>query len=290
MAESKEVAQKSDVYVMPKEEFWNDIKDSYCQKLANSDPSDVYPSNNPGPELPDGSVNFECHCVGHLVASPCGYEFREAITCQKASSEKEMESGACGEQLMAFMECAMRTQCFKTNDSNDDKSAGKSKVQMMQVPDHLSVTGADLMQIDPLNKLMNKFEATRNALMEKMSVPEHITVNGTNASLIFPLDRRVHRSPSLMMEVPNHLNVFDLSDDVIQRNNNQKMSVPSSLESSNVQNPYEEVKMMQKRIVVLMARLGVLENQVVVQKRREKGLLLALIGAVITMAYSYFRR
>lgn len=42
--------------------------------------------------------------------------------------------------------------------------------------------------------------------------------------------------------------------------------------------------------VVLMGRLGVLENQIVVQKRREKGLLLALIGAVITLAYSYLRR
>lgn len=39
-----------------------------------------------------------------------------------------------------------------------------------------------------------------------------------------------------------------------------------------------------------MARLGVLENQIAVQKRREKGLLLALIGAVITVAYTYLRR
>lgn len=36
-----------------------------------------------GPSNPDGSVNFECHCVGHLVASPCGYEFRQAISCAK---------------------------------------------------------------------------------------------------------------------------------------------------------------------------------------------------------------
>ena len=37
----------------------------------------VYPDYNPGPTKPDGTVNFECHCVGHLVASPCGWEFRE---------------------------------------------------------------------------------------------------------------------------------------------------------------------------------------------------------------------
>lgn len=116
------------------------------------DPNEVYPSNNPGitrvfaepfsssqftvlgPTKPDGSVNFECHCVGHLVASPCGHEFRytvtpgiylrlscplkfcfrEAITCQKASTEEELEAGACGDQLLAFMECVMRTQCFKS--------------------------------------------------------------------------------------------------------------------------------------------------------------------------------
>ncbi|CAB3400151.1 unnamed protein product [Caenorhabditis bovis] len=106
-------------------EFWSDIKDEYIQKLANTDPAEVYPSLNPGPTNEDGSVNFECHCVGHLVASPCGYEFREAITCQKQSTDEEMENGACGPQLMAFMECAMKTQCFKTNDSNSNDTAEK---------------------------------------------------------------------------------------------------------------------------------------------------------------------
>ncbi|CAI5456252.1 unnamed protein product [Caenorhabditis angaria] len=111
------MSRKTDQVVQISETaFWSDIKDEYIQKLANTDPNDVYPPINPGPTNPDGSVNFECHCVGHLVASPCGYEFREAISCQKESTEEQMENGACGQQLMAFMECAMRTQCFKTND------------------------------------------------------------------------------------------------------------------------------------------------------------------------------
>lgn len=72
-------------------------------------------------------MNFECHCVGHMVASPCGFEFRylfsfdcskvdpfrEAITCQKVASDAEMEAGKCGDEMMSFMECVMRTQCFK---------------------------------------------------------------------------------------------------------------------------------------------------------------------------------
>ncbi|VDL71761.1 unnamed protein product [Nippostrongylus brasiliensis] len=102
------------VFYISEREFWEEIKDEYVQRIADMSPDEVYPSNNPGPTKPDGSVNFECHCVGHLVASPCGHEFREAITCQKSSTDEEMEAGACGDQLLAFMECAMRTQCFKS--------------------------------------------------------------------------------------------------------------------------------------------------------------------------------
>lgn len=67
-----------------------------------------------GPTLPDGSVNFECHCVGHLVASPCGHEFREAIKCQKSAGEAALEEGACATEFMNFMQCVIRTGCFKS--------------------------------------------------------------------------------------------------------------------------------------------------------------------------------
>ncbi|CAI5444587.1 unnamed protein product [Caenorhabditis angaria] len=102
-------------------EFWNDIKNEYIQKLSNTPPDEVYPSNNPGPTLPNGNVNFECHCVSHLVASPCGYHFREAINCQKSTNEEDIEKGACGQQLLSFMECANRTQCFKLSEEKDEK-------------------------------------------------------------------------------------------------------------------------------------------------------------------------
>ncbi|KAK6042714.1 hypothetical protein COOONC_19782 [Cooperia oncophora] len=49
--------------------------------------------------------------------------FREAVTCRKSSTDEEMEAGACADQLVAFMECAMRTQCFKAV-SKDDQDKG----------------------------------------------------------------------------------------------------------------------------------------------------------------------
>ncbi|KAK6012640.1 CHCH domain protein [Ostertagia ostertagi] len=123
--EMSKTDSKDEVLYITEREFWDDIKDDYIQRIAMMDPNDVYPSNNPGPTKPDGSINFECHCVGHLVASPCGYEFREAVTCQKSSTDEEMEAGACGDQLIAFMECAMRTQCFKTIPKDDEPKDGE---------------------------------------------------------------------------------------------------------------------------------------------------------------------
>uniref|UniRef100_A0A8R1DVS0 CHCH domain-containing protein n=1 Tax=Caenorhabditis japonica TaxID=281687 RepID=A0A8R1DVS0_CAEJA len=111
---------QEEVVRMSVDEYWADIKDEYLLEISNTSPTDVYPSTNPGPTTPEGGVNFECHCVGHLVGSPCGFEFREAITCQKSSNEEQMQEGACGAELLSFMECVTRTQCFKSGSDKDD--------------------------------------------------------------------------------------------------------------------------------------------------------------------------
>ncbi|CAJ0915547.1 unnamed protein product, partial [Mesorhabditis belari] len=63
---------------------------------------EMYPSFNPGPTKPDGSMNFECHCVGHLVASPCGYEFRNVIKRNASKQQSKMKK--------------IRSQALKIND------------------------------------------------------------------------------------------------------------------------------------------------------------------------------
>ncbi|KAK6026793.1 hypothetical protein OSTOST_07225 [Ostertagia ostertagi] len=124
--EMSKTDSKDEVLYITEREFWDDIKDDYIQRIAMMDPNDVYPSNNPGPTKPDGSINFECHCVGHLVASPCGYEFRRChLSRSPSDGTEEYEAGACGDQLIAFMECAMRTQCFKTIPKDDEPKDGE---------------------------------------------------------------------------------------------------------------------------------------------------------------------
>ncbi|KAH7720735.1 Protein F11C1.1 [Aphelenchoides avenae] len=116
---SSENNSKDKVLHLSEEEYFAPIKDEYAKRLSEMSPDEIYDNYNPGPTKPDGSVNFECHCVSHLVASPCGYYFRKAITCQKTATDEEMEQGKCSDEFMEFMRCAVRTQCFRVRDDKD---------------------------------------------------------------------------------------------------------------------------------------------------------------------------
>lgn len=51
--------------------------------------------------------------MSHMVASPCGHEFREAMTCQRNAGENA-DPGVCADEFVAFMECVIDTKCFKS--------------------------------------------------------------------------------------------------------------------------------------------------------------------------------
>uniref|UniRef100_A0A0N4ZZ38 CHCH domain-containing protein n=1 Tax=Parastrongyloides trichosuri TaxID=131310 RepID=A0A0N4ZZ38_PARTI len=112
------VSDKDVVYQISKAEFYSDIEDPYARKLSLMPTDELFSKYNPGPTKPDGSPNFECHCVGHLVASPCGYAFRDLLICQKKESKTEFEEGACSSHFVDFMNCVMKTGCFGTSSSS----------------------------------------------------------------------------------------------------------------------------------------------------------------------------
>uniref|UniRef100_A0A2K6VU89 CHCH domain-containing protein n=1 Tax=Onchocerca volvulus TaxID=6282 RepID=A0A2K6VU89_ONCVO len=119
------------IHRITEEEYDEPIQDPYVESLARMSYAELDDKYNPGPTLPDGSVNFECHCVGHLVASPCGYEFREAIKCQKSAGEAALNEGACATEFMNFMQCVIRTGCFKSSRNlNDEGEEGQENADL----------------------------------------------------------------------------------------------------------------------------------------------------------------
>jgi len=93
------------------------MRDPYAKRLSELPLEELVDSYNPGSTNPDGSVNFECHCMSHMVASPCGHEFRKAMTCQREAGD---DSDKCADEFVDFMKCVIRTDCF-AKISSDDK-------------------------------------------------------------------------------------------------------------------------------------------------------------------------
>ncbi|KAI6192416.1 hypothetical protein M3Y97_00335200 [Aphelenchoides bicaudatus] len=111
----------SEFYVMTRDEFLEPITDLYAKNLSELPVEDLVDKYNPGATKEDGSINFECHCMSHMVGSPCGYEFRQAMSCQRNAGD-DAEPGVCADEFVEFMKCVIDTKCFKkTEDLGDSE-------------------------------------------------------------------------------------------------------------------------------------------------------------------------
>ena len=54
--------------------------------------------------LPTGDINWKCPCLGGIVDSPCGQEFKEAFTCFHYS-EGEIKGAECIDSFKKFKNC-----------------------------------------------------------------------------------------------------------------------------------------------------------------------------------------
>jgi len=66
----------------------------------------IEPDREPGIVLPDGSINWNCPCLGGMATGPCGPAFRDSFTCFQMS-EAEPKGSDCVEAFQAMQECMM---------------------------------------------------------------------------------------------------------------------------------------------------------------------------------------
>ncbi|XP_072014564.1 mitochondrial intermembrane space import and assembly protein 40-B-like isoform X2 [Amphiura filiformis] len=68
---------------------------------------DDYEDEQEGLINEDGSINWDCPCLGGMASGPCGVEFRESFTCFHYSIE-EPKGVECVEQFKTLHECMVK--------------------------------------------------------------------------------------------------------------------------------------------------------------------------------------
>lgn len=62
------------------------------------------PDRPPGLILSDGSINWNCPCLGGMATGPCGVEFREAFSCFHYS-QADPKGSDCLETFRTMQDC-----------------------------------------------------------------------------------------------------------------------------------------------------------------------------------------
>ncbi|XKL64059.1 hypothetical protein PGB90_004145 [Kerria lacca] len=105
---------------------------SYCRKdgkdtiiFVTKEDHDVPSSIQlPEPErpagiiLPDGSINWNCPCLGGMATGPCGIEFREAFSCFHYS-KADPKGSDCLDSFSSMQECMKKYPTLYASHSKD---------------------------------------------------------------------------------------------------------------------------------------------------------------------------
>lgn len=95
----------------------------FATKEDHEKPSSVeIPEPEPGPGLimPDGSINWNCPCLGGMATGPCGMEFREAFQCFHYSTA-EPKGSNCFSAFQEMQDCMARyPTVYDKNDSEKE--------------------------------------------------------------------------------------------------------------------------------------------------------------------------
>lgn len=82
---------------------------------------------SPGLILPDGSINWNCPCLGGMSTGPCGVEFRDAFSCFHYS-ESEPKGIDCYDAFKNMNNCMSKyPSLYKKNDQADIGDMDTSK-------------------------------------------------------------------------------------------------------------------------------------------------------------------
>ena len=83
-----------------------------------------------GPVKPDGSINWNCPCMGDIVNGPCGEQFKAFFSCYHYS-EAEPKGTDCMAQLKEMTDCLeehpeIYDKYLRDNDKDKEKDEAET--------------------------------------------------------------------------------------------------------------------------------------------------------------------
>jgi len=82
--------------------------------------------------LEDGSINWDCPCLGGMATGPCGYQFREAFSCFH-HSEETPKGADCYETFKAMSDCMSSFPALYGSDEEmEEKAAQEDREKQAQ--------------------------------------------------------------------------------------------------------------------------------------------------------------
>ncbi|XP_022199842.1 mitochondrial intermembrane space import and assembly protein 40-B [Nilaparvata lugens] len=80
------------------------------------------PEPQPGLILADGSINWNCPCLGGMATGPCGVQFREAFSCFHYSKE-EPKGSECFDAFRQMQDCMVKYPALYNSPDDDDDAS-----------------------------------------------------------------------------------------------------------------------------------------------------------------------
>lgn len=105
---------KDRIFFVTKEDY---EKPSTALVTTKNDDED---DEEPGLILKDGSINWNCPCLGGMASGPCGIPFRDAFSCFHYS-EADPKGSDCFESFKKMQDCMSEYPVLYPKDDDDFK-------------------------------------------------------------------------------------------------------------------------------------------------------------------------
>ncbi|XP_072016756.1 mitochondrial intermembrane space import and assembly protein 40-B-like [Amphiura filiformis] len=79
----------------------------------------------------DGTINWECPCLGNMISGPCGVEVRQFFSCFHDSNTKGGSASECIDQMRSLDKCMTQypelyPRSSKHNEGQDEEDVAES--------------------------------------------------------------------------------------------------------------------------------------------------------------------